>query len=123
MRCLSICLCTRPGGQEIGERGVCRTEENLSFGRVDGRKLCHQSSLIVIEWLAGHQIRIIIFRSSLNDAQWTTAGGRYPIGLRSSRDYFFVDLNALYDVVTAPDADGAKVPPFWVVRVRRLSQR
>lgn len=58
----------------------------------------------------------------LNDAQWTTAGGRYPIGLRTSSDYAFVDANAFFEFFVEPDAAGDKFAPMWVVRVRRLSQ-
>lgn len=58
----------------------------------------------------------------LNDAQWTTAGGRYPIGLRSAPDYSFADGNSvLFDGFVEPDADGGKYAPVWGVRVRRLS--
>jgi hypothetical protein len=57
----------------------------------------------------------------LNDAQWITAGGGYPLGLHRSAEYYYVDYNALFDYFSVPDPQGQQYAPFWVVRVRRPS--
>lgn len=63
-----------------------------------------------------------------NDAQWTTPGAGYAIGLHRARDYYFVDDNnstgALFGRVldlSVVDASGGSGRPRWTVRVQRPS--
>jgi len=56
----------------------------------------------------------------LNDAQWTTAGGGYLLGMRRSPEFYFMDLNSSGEF-DDPDGNGQTYPPFWMVRVRRPS--